>query len=98
MTRRCIKATIFVSACFATASATAAPPVEWDGLQRVQAKRFALVYIPPGADFRQYTKVMIEPTEVAFQKNWRRDYNSSVRDLGAKVLDREGTARVVRYR
>jgi hypothetical protein len=66
----------------------AKPPDTWDGLVKVAAKRLDLAYLQPGADFRGYTKVMLEPTEVAFHKNWQRDYNSSTgRDLGAKVSD-----------
>jgi len=58
-------------------TATAKPPATWDGLVQVKSKRLDLVYLMPGADFRIYTKVMIDPTEVAFEKNWRRDYNNS---------------------
>jgi hypothetical protein len=67
--------------------APAKPPTEWDGLVRVPSKRLSLVYLQPGADFRSYTKVMLDPTEVAFQKNWRRDYNSTRRDLSGRVSD-----------
>jgi hypothetical protein len=70
-------------------AAAAKAPVEWDGLQRVPSKKLQFVYIQPGADFRGYTKVMIDPTEVAFHKNWQRDYNSSNRSLSRKVSDRE---------
>ncbi len=67
--------------------APAKPPTEWDGLVKVPSKRLDLVYLQPGADFRSYTKIMLDPTEVAFQKNWRRDYNSSRRDLSGRVSD-----------
>ena len=43
----------------------------------------------PGADFRGYTKVMVEPTEVAFAKNWQRDYNRASRALSGRVSDRD---------
>ena len=29
----------------------------------------------PGADFRPYTKVIVEKTQVAFRPNWLKDYN-----------------------
>ena len=80
----------FLACTLATTSVAAeAPPVEWDGLQRVASKRFDLVYLQPGAEFRSYTKVIVEPTEVAFRKNWRRDYNSGTRDLGGRVSERD---------
>ena len=70
-----------------SASAYAAkPPGTWDGLVKVAAKRLDLAYLQPGADFRGYTKVMLDPTEVAFHKNWQCDYNnSSGRGLSARV-------------
>jgi hypothetical protein len=70
----------------ASAGATAAPPA-WDGLVQVKSKHFDLVYLQPGADFRGYTKVMIDPTEVAFRKNWQRDYNRDSRALSSRVTD-----------
>jgi hypothetical protein len=65
------------------------PPTEWDGLQKVDAKRFDLAYLLPGADFRAYTKVMIDPTEAAFRKNWQKDFNSGNRSLDMRISDDE---------
>ncbi|MFL6735387.1 MAG: DUF3313 family protein [Sphingomicrobium sp.] len=67
----------------------AKPPSTWDGLTQVKSKRFDLVYLQPGADFRSYTKVLIEPTEVAFHKDWQRDHNSSSSSLSSRVSDRD---------
>ncbi|HEX7857119.1 MAG TPA: DUF3313 family protein [Sphingobium sp.] len=52
---------------------SAQPPHEWDGLVRVKAKHMDAVYLLPQADFTGYTKVMLDPTEVAFRKDWQRD-------------------------
>jgi hypothetical protein len=65
----------------------AKPPTHWDGLVQVKSKRLELVYLQPGADFRGYTKVLVEPTEIAFAKNWQRDYNRESRVLSARVSD-----------
>lgn len=62
-------------------------PETWDGLVKADSKRLDLVYLQPGADFRNYTKVIIEPTEVAFQKNWQRDYNRTQTGLSGRVSD-----------
>lgn len=70
-------------------AATAKPPANWDGLVQVKSKRLDLVYLQPGADFRGYSKVLIEPTEVAFAKDWRRDYNSTTRGLSSRVSETE---------
>ncbi len=67
----------------------AKPPADWDGLTQVKSKRFQLLYLQPGADFRDYTKVMIQPTEVAFHKNWARDHNSGSRSLSSRVSERD---------
>lgn len=75
----------------------AKPPDTWDGLVKVAAKRLDLAYLQPGADFRGYTKVMLEPTEVAFHKNWQRDYNSSTgRDLSSRVSDSDVQEAIVK--
>jgi len=89
MLRRTIAAAILGCVPLTVSIAAPAPPVEWDGLQRVASKRFDLAYLQPGADFRSYSKVIVEPTEVAFHKNWRRDYNSGTRDLGGRVSERD---------
>lgn len=70
-------------------AAEAKPPSTWDGLVLVKSKRMDLVYLLPGADFRGYSKVMLDPVEVAFQKNWRRDYNTSRVGVSDRVAERE---------
>jgi hypothetical protein len=67
----------------------AKPPETWDGLVQVKSKRLSLVYLQAGADFRGYTKVLIEPTEVAFHKDWRRDHNSGSSSLSNRVSERD---------
>lgn len=63
---------------FATPAIGASPPENWDGLVKVKAKQIELVYLLPGADFRGYSKVMLDPTEVAFRKNWQQDHRDTV--------------------
>lgn len=71
------------------AANAAKPPTTWDGLVQLKSKRLDLVYLQPGADFRAYTKVMIEPTEVSFARDWQRDYNRSTRSLSSRVSDKD---------
>jgi hypothetical protein len=81
-----------IAAALVVGEAGAAPkaPDTWDGLAKVQSKRLDLAYLQPGADFSAYTKVMLDPTEVAFAKNWQRDYNSSTgRDISARIDNRD---------
>lgn len=64
-------------------------PATWDGLVEIKAKKLAAVYLLPDADFRIYSKVMLDPAQVAFQKNWARDFNRSTMSLGDRVTDRD---------
>jgi hypothetical protein len=64
-----------------------AQPATYNGLVRVKSKRLRAVYLKPGADFRVYHKVMIDPTHVAFKKDWKRDYNSTKRGHAGRVTD-----------
>src|SRR3954467_4252421 len=81
-------ATLLAAAPLAPALA-AKPPTEWDGLVRVKSKRLKYVYLLPGADFREYRRVMLDPTELAFRKNWLRDYNSSSMGLSGRLSERD---------
>jgi len=67
----------------------AKPPDTWDGLTRVKSRAMDVVYLQPGADFRGYTKVMLDPTEVTFHKNWRKDHNATNRSLASMVSERD---------
>lgn len=84
-------AIILVSSAILCATTTQAadPPATWDGLVQVPSKRLEIVYLQPGADFRGYTKVMLDPTEVAFEKDWRRDHNRSSTTLTGNVSENE---------
>jgi hypothetical protein len=73
----------------ATAIQAAKPPATWDDLVLVQSKKFQRVYLLPDADFRPYTKVMLDPTEVAFRKNWVKDYNSTAVGLSRRIDDQQ---------
>jgi len=90
MNRRRFAVLATAASVFGSASAAlaASPPANWDGLVRVKSAKLQHVYLLPGADFRSYTRVMLDPTEVAFKKNWARDLNSrSVRSLSGRITD-----------
>lgn len=85
--------TALLAVAFAFASVTAAPaaskdlPAEWDGLVKVKAKRVDTAYLLPGADFREYKKIILDQTEVAVDKNWQKDYNRSSFSSGKRISD-----------
>jgi len=78
-------AALMLIAAWGTASAADAPE-SWDGLIQVKPKRMDAAFLLPGADFRPYTKLMIDPTQVAFQKDWQKRINDS-RRLSDRVDD-----------
>ena len=46
-----------------------------DGLTRIDSKNVDAVYWREGATLQEYNKVLIMEPQVAFKKNWQRDYN-----------------------
>ena len=63
--------TLFAGVAFAADKA----PETWDGLVEVKAKRLDAAFLAPGADFRPYTKLMVDPTQAAFHKDWMKNMN-----------------------
>jgi hypothetical protein len=72
--------------------------MSYDGLERVPVKGVELAYKRPGASLAGYTKVMIDPVEVAFDKNWDpKKVGSAFRVSDAQREDiRSGLATIVR--
>lgn len=73
---RTLAATILIGIAAAQPAWGSAPP-NWDGLVQVRAKNVDLLYLRPGTDFRSYKAIILDPTEIAFDKNWKRDMNRS---------------------
>jgi hypothetical protein len=66
---------VLCGALLTTAEAAKPPQVTEDGLELTKSKGVDLLYRRPGATLTGYTKVMIDPVQVAFSKNWNpRDY------------------------
>ncbi len=61
-----------------------------DGLVKVTPRRMELAWLRPGADFRPYTKVIVDRTQVAFRPNWRKDYNLNA-SVGAWVSEEQAS-------
>ena len=86
---RLFMAALATAMLVAAPAVAAKPPDTWDGLSKVNSKRLDIAYLQPGADFRGYTKVMLDPTEVAFHKSWRRSQVSTDRGLSGTISDRD---------
>jgi len=92
MARALAVSCIILAALLTTPSVAAAKvPDTWDSLFKVKSKKLEAVYLLPNADFRPYTKVMLAPTEVAFRKNWQRNFNSSAVGLGGRISDSDAS-------
>lgn len=57
---------------FAAATAAQDAPIgaEWEGLVAITPKRLDAAALLPGADFRPYRKLLLEPVTIAFRKDW----------------------------
>ena len=53
----------------------AVPEVTVEGLQLIKDSNLALVYVEPGINLGQYSKVYLDDAYIAFKKNWQRDQN-----------------------
>jgi len=51
------------------------PATTPDGLELVKNSKLDLAYRMPGVDLSGYRKIMLDPVEVAFKKQWTRDFN-----------------------
>ncbi len=78
---RCVLAAIGVSTLLACATQQQPTP-SWDGLERRDVKGIDQVYVRPNFKFPHYKKVIIDPVQVEFSKNW--DQNSTI-DLSRRL-------------
>jgi hypothetical protein len=82
-----MKTLLLLFACVATlvspAHAATTLPAPFTDLVQVRSPQLGAVYLLPGADFREYSKVMIDPVEVSFRKGWLKSQDGS-----------DGTARI----
>lgn len=65
-----------------------------DGLEPVRSKRFAEAYLLPGADFRPYTKVLIEPVKVSFKPGWLDEVGRATGSRARPRITEEDLARM----
>lgn len=67
----------------------AEPPATWDGLVEVKPKRMDAAFVLPGADFRPYTKLIVDPTQAAFNKDWMKRINDSKLSISNRVTQED---------
>jgi len=87
-----VKASVIVFSTLLTmgcSSSGNAPQVSEDGMQLKVDKRSTVAYQKEGVNFAEYTQVQILPSQVAFKKNWQRDYNRNQATLSSRIKDED---------
>ena len=79
---------LFVAALLAAVPVMVHSQGDLEGMVKVKSTRLDNVWLLPNTDLRTYTKVRFDPTEVAFRKNFQRDYNRSA-SPGRRIDDQE---------
>ena len=79
--------TVFTLGCASTSET--APTTTPDGLDLVRSDKHSAVYVKSEAQLDIYDEFAIVPCEVAFRKNWQRDYNSAHRSSGQQIKERD---------
>jgi hypothetical protein len=77
--------TIVALATETAVAADAPPQTTPEGMELIKQTRSRLVYAMPGATLQQYTRVALFDCQVAFAKNWERDYNRKVSPPGRRI-------------
>ena len=68
-----------------------------DGLKRLDTKQVDLAYVLPGASLAAYKRIMLDPVDVSFHKDWNPERTGSRLKLSAQEREniRTGVAKVV---
>ena len=90
-TLKAIAATALLVAATPMLAQQQATDENWEGLARVQSDKIDYVYLAPEADFRPYTKVMLDPAELAMRKDWLRDQRRNSSTLSGQASERDIT-------
>jgi hypothetical protein len=65
-----------------------------DGLVKVKSRQMELAWLLPGADFRPYTKLIVDKTQVAFRQNWVKNYNMNV-GMATNMITQDDANRIM---
>lgn len=65
-----LASTLLVTSALAASNAELEEAMSHDGLQKIKVKGIDVAYARPGATLAAYNRVMIDPIEVSFRKDW----------------------------
>jgi hypothetical protein len=71
-------------------------PVDDEGLSPLSVKGLDHVYARPGVNLGQYSKVMLDPVEVSFSKNWTPDRAGGPITAAERQTIKDGLAKIFR--
>jgi hypothetical protein len=92
-----LAAPIFLTSAFATPKGDSENVMSYDGLKKISVRGVDLAYARPGATLAGYTRVMLDPIDVAFHKDWNPTRAQSRIKLSADEREniRTGVAKIV---
>jgi Protein of unknown function (DUF3313) len=101
--RHCVRILTLLATMLLLPSASAASKTDletamsYDGLEKISIKGIDLAYARPGATLAGYDRVMLDPVDVAFHKNWNPTRAGSRIKLSAEDRERirAGVAKIV---
>jgi hypothetical protein len=70
-----------------------APDTTEDGLERIGVKGIDLAYMRPGASLAHYRRVLLDPVQVAFSKDWDPERTGSRMKLSADEREKKAAMR-----
>lgn len=88
---------LLFTTAFAASKADLEKTLSYDGLQKISVKGIDLAYARPGATLGTYNRLILEPIDVAFHKNWKptRDNSRIKLSTAERESIRSGVAKVV---
>ncbi len=88
---------LLATTAFSASKADLEEAMSYDGLQKISVKGIDLAYALPGVNLSGYTKVMIDPIQVSFSKNWDPTKTGSAFKLSAEEREniRSSVAKIV---
>jgi hypothetical protein len=88
---------LLLTTAFAATETDLEKVMSYDGLQKISVKGIDLAYARPGATLAGYGRVLLEPIDVAFHKDWNPTRTNSMIKLSTKEREdiRTGLAKIV---
>jgi hypothetical protein len=88
--------TLGAAAAIRADQSTAAVEANDEGLVPVEIKGLDHVYARPGANLSGYSKVMLDPVEISFSKNWKPDPAGGPITPAERQTIKDGLAKILR--